>query len=116
MGGKWGAGVIIAARSDVAGDLLTRDHLAMNDLTAAQVLALSALGEGRPMTNAELSRTVADVGMHLGEDYAAETIQSLAAHGMAERTPAVSLGKYRITERGRAELADRTAHFHESED
>jgi DNA-binding PadR family transcriptional regulator len=85
----------------------------MTDLTAAQVLALSALGEGRPMTDDELARAVADLGMHLG-DYVTETIYSLAAHGMAERTPAVSLGKYRITERGRAELAARTAHFHES--
>lgn len=88
----------------------------MNDLTAAQVLALSALGDGRPMTDDELARAVADLGMHLDGDYVAVTIQSLAAHGMAERTPAVSLGKYRITERGRAELDARTAHFHESED
>ncbi len=76
----------------------------MSDLTAAQVLALSALGDGRPMTDAEMARAVADLGMHLDENYVAATIQSLAAHGMAERTPAVSLGKYRITERGRAEL------------
>ena len=88
----------------------------MTDLTAAQVLALSVLGEGRPMTEAELARAVADLGMHLDGNDATETIQSLAAHGMAERTPAVSLGKYRITERGRAELAAGTAHFHESED
>jgi len=87
----------------------------MTDLTAAQVLALAALGDGRPMTDAELARAVAEMGMHLG-DSVEETIQSLAAHGMAERTPAVSLGKYRITERGRAELTARTAHFHESED
>ena len=78
----------------------------MTDLTAAQVLALLALREGRPMTTAELARAVADMGMHLGGEYAAATVRSLTAQGMAERTPA-SLGKYRITAHGRAWL---TAH------
>ena len=57
----------------------------MTELTAAQVLALSALAEGRPMTTAELARAVADMGMHLGEDYAAATVQSLTEQGMAEQ-------------------------------
>jgi predicted deacylase len=60
--------------------------LTMTELTAAQVLALSALAEGRPMTTAELTRAVADMGMHLGEDYAAATVRSLTEQGMAERT------------------------------
>jgi hypothetical protein len=81
----------------------------MTELTAAQVLALSALVEGRPMTSAELARAVANMGMHLDSDYAAATVRSLAAQGMAERTPAASLGKYRITAQGRAWLAAHTS-------
>jgi hypothetical protein len=81
----------------------------MTDLTAAQVLALSALAEGRPMTTAELARAVADMGMHLGGEYAAATARSLVEQGMAERTPAASLGKYRITAHGRAWLTSHTA-------
>ena len=33
------------------------------------------------------------------------TVRSLAGQGLAERTPAASLGKYRITAEGRAWLA-----------
>lgn len=81
----------------------------MPELTAAQVLALSALAEGRPMTTAELARAVADIGMHLGGEHAAATVRSLAELGMAERTPAVSLGKYRITAHGQEWLTAHTS-------
>jgi hypothetical protein len=37
----------------------------MAELTAAEVLALSALMQGRPMTSAELAHSVSDMGMHL---------------------------------------------------
>jgi len=57
----------------------------------------------------ELARAVADMGMHLGEDYAAATVRSLTEQGMAERTPAASLGKYRITAHGRAWLTSHTS-------
>jgi DNA-binding MarR family transcriptional regulator len=80
----------------------------MTELTAVEVLALSAFMEGRPMTTAELSRSVSDMGMHLGYD-AAATVRSLAEAGLVERTPAASLGKFRITAQGRAWLASRTA-------
>jgi hypothetical protein len=73
-----------------------------------EVLALSALMEGRPMTSLELSHAVSDMGMHLDSDGAAVTVRSLVGAGMAERTPAASLGKYRITAQGRAWLASRT--------
>jgi DNA-binding PadR family transcriptional regulator len=79
------------------------DH-SMTNLTAAEVLALSALVEGRPMTSSELSRGVSDMGMNLDTGAAADVLRSLAATGMAERTPAASLGKYRITAQGRAWL------------
>ena len=92
-----------------SGPLWPEDDLTMTELTAAQVLALSALAEGRPMTTAELARAVADMGMHLGGEYAAATVRSLAEQGMAERTPAASLGKYRITAHGRAWLASHTS-------
>ena len=81
----------------------------MAELTAAEVLALSALMRGRPMTSAELAHSVSGMGMHLDLDDAAATIRSLTEEGMAERTPAASLGKYRITVQGRAWLASRTA-------
>lgn len=81
----------------------------MTELTAAEVLALSALMEGRPMTTVELSRSVSDMGMHLSSDDAATTVRSLVETGMAERTPAASLGKHRITVQGRAWIASRTA-------
>ena len=63
------------------------DNLNMAELTAVEVLALSALMEGRPMTSAELSRRVSDMGMHLNSDDAAVTLRSMAGMGMAERTP-----------------------------
>jgi hypothetical protein len=69
----------------------------MTELTAVEVLALSALMEGRPMTSIELSRAVSDMGMHLDSGGVAVTVRSLVGAGMAERTPAASLGKYRIT-------------------
>ena len=81
----------------------------MTELTAAEVLALSALMEGRPMTSIELSHSVSDMGMHLTSDDAAVVVWSLIETGMAERTPAAHLGKYRITTQGRAWLASRTA-------
>jgi predicted deacylase len=89
--------------------LRAEDDLTMTELTAAQVLELSALAEGRPMTTAELARAVADMGMHLGGEYAAATVRSLTEQGMAERTPAASLGKYRITAHGRAWLTSHTS-------
>jgi hypothetical protein len=81
----------------------------MTELTAAQVLALSALAEGRPLTTAELDHAVTDMGMHLGGEYAAATVRSLTELGMVERTPAASLGKYRITAHGRAWLSSHTS-------
>jgi len=91
------------------GPFRLEDDLTMTELTAAQVLVLSALAEGRPMTTAELARAVADMGMHLGGEYAAATVRSLTGQGMAERTPAASLGKYRITAHGRAWLTSHTS-------
>jgi hypothetical protein len=79
------------------------------DLTAGEVLALSALSERRPMTDGELSHAVSDMGMHLDSADAAATVRSLTEKGMAEPTPAASLGKYRITAQGRAWLLSRTA-------
>ena len=73
----------------------------MADLTAAEVQVLATLGGYHPMTVEDLARSVADAGMHLGNEVAA-VVQSLVGLGMAERTPAVSLGKYRITADGRA--------------
>jgi len=63
--------------ADATGPLRPEDDLAMTELTAAQVLALSALAAGRPMTTAELARAVADMGMHLGGEHAAATVRSL---------------------------------------
>jgi DNA-binding PadR family transcriptional regulator len=102
------AGRIIRS-ADATGPSRPEDDRTMAELTAAQVLALSALAEGRPMTAAELARAVADMGMHLGEEYAAATVRSLTVQGMAERTPAASLGKYRITAHGRAWLTSHTS-------
>jgi DNA-binding PadR family transcriptional regulator len=99
----------IVRRTDTTCLLRPEDDLTMTELTAAQVLALSALAEGRPMTTAELARAVADMGMHLGGEYAAATVRSLTEQGMAERTPAASLGKYRITAHGRAWLTSHTS-------
>jgi hypothetical protein len=82
------------------------------DLTAAQVLALCALAEGRPLTGRELSRVVADTGMHLKEADVTGTLSVLCGLGLAELTPARELGKYRPTERGRVWLAAHTAGLH----
>lgn len=95
--------------ADASGPFRPEDDLTMTGLTAAQVLALSTLAEGRPMTTAELARAVADMGMHLGGEYAAAAVRSLTEQGMAERTPAASLGKYRITAHGRAWLTSHTS-------
>jgi len=94
--------------ANASGPFRLEDDLTMTELTAAQVLALSALADGRPMTTAELARAVADMGMHLGGD-AAATVRSLTEQSMAERTPAASLGKYRITAHGRAWLTSHTS-------
>jgi predicted deacylase len=102
------AGSIIRP-ADAIGPFRPEDDLTMTELTAAQVLALSALAQGRPMTTAELARAVADMGMHLGGEYAAATVRSLTEQGMAERTPAASLGKYQITAHGRAWLTSHTS-------
>jgi hypothetical protein len=64
----------------------------MTDLAAVEVLALSALVQGRPMTSTELSHCVSDMGMHLDTGAAADVLRSLAGTGMAEQTPAASLG------------------------
>jgi hypothetical protein len=82
------------------------------ELTAAQVLALSALAGGRPLTCGELRRVVADMGMGLEEAYVAGTLSVLYGLGLAELTQARELGKYRPTERGRAWLAAHTADKH----
>ncbi|MGO8887235.1 MAG: hypothetical protein ACLP52_14765 [Streptosporangiaceae bacterium] len=79
----------------------------MADLTAAEVQTLAALADNHPMTVEELTRSVADAGMHLANDVAA-VVQSLVDMGMAEGTPAASLGKYRITADGRAWILART--------
>jgi hypothetical protein len=81
-------------------------------LTAAQVLALSALAEGRPLTVRELNRAVTDLGMHLEESYVTGMLSVLCGLGLAELTPARELGKYRPTERGRDWLAVHTAAGH----
>jgi DNA-binding MarR family transcriptional regulator len=104
MGGRLNGAAAAAQQRSGLGDDLT-----MAELTAAEVLALSALMRGRPMTSAELARSVSDMGMHLDLDDAAATIRSLTEEGLAERTPAASLGKYRITVQGRAWLTSRTA-------
>ena len=52
--------------TNASGPFRLEDDLTMTELTAAQVLALSALADGRPMTTAELAGAVADMGMHLG--------------------------------------------------
>jgi hypothetical protein len=79
----------------------------MTDLTAGEVQVLAALAD-RPMTVDGLARSVADTGMRLGGDEVA-VLQRLVGMGMAERTPAVSLGKYRITPEGRDWIRSRSA-------
>ena len=79
----------------------------MADLTAAEVQALAALAANHPMTVGELGRSIADSGMHLTDELPA-VVQSLVDMGLAERTPAASLGKYRITASGRAWMLART--------
>jgi hypothetical protein len=81
----------------------------MTEPTAVEVLALSALIKARPMTSAELSRCVSDMGMHLDSGAAEAVVRSLVGTGMAELTTATSLGKDRITAKGRTWLTSRTA-------
>jgi predicted transcriptional regulator len=73
----------------------------MTDLTADEVQALAALAVHHPMTVDELARSVADAGMHLGSDDVEAVLRRLVDMGMAERTPAAILGKYRATPEGR---------------
>jgi DNA-binding MarR family transcriptional regulator len=80
----------------------------MTDLTAAEVLALTALADHHPMTVDELARSMADAGMHLGGEVAA-VVKRLVNMGMAERTPAAMLGKYRVTPAGRVWIRARSA-------
>jgi DNA-binding MarR family transcriptional regulator len=82
--------------------------MAMADLTAAEVQALATLADHPPMTVEELGRSVADAGMHLGGEISL-IVRSLVEMGMAERTPAVHLGRYKITTAGRSWLSARTA-------
>jgi DNA-binding MarR family transcriptional regulator len=77
------------------------ENMSMADLTAAEVQALAAFADNNPMTVEELARAVADAGMYLANDVNA-VVQTLVDMGLAERTPAASLGKYRITADGRA--------------
>ena len=79
----------------------------MADLTAAEVQVLAAFADNNPMTAEEVARVVADSGMYLANEVNA-VIQTLVDMGLAERTPAVSLGKYRITADGRAWMLART--------
>ena len=78
----------------------------MADLTAAEVQALAALADNHPMTVEELARSLADAGMHVANEVPA-VVQSLVDIGVAERTPATNLGKYRITAEGRAWVLSR---------
>jgi len=78
-------------------------------LTAVQVLALSALADGRPLTSPELRRAIADMGMHLEEPHVAGALSVLCGLGLAEMTPARELGKYRPTGRGTEWLAGHIA-------
>jgi len=79
------------------------------ELTAVQVLALSALADGRPLTGRELSRAIAEMGMHVEEPQVAGTLSVLCGLALAEMTPARELGKYRLTERGKEWLAAHTS-------
>ena len=83
--------------------------MAMADLTAAEVQALAALADNHPMTVDELARSVSDAGMHLVTAQVTAVVQGLVDMGMAERTPAASLGKYRITTEGRDWILSRSA-------
>ncbi len=85
------------------------DNRIVPEPTAAEVLALSALAAGNPMTASEMQRAVADMGMYLDTAYVAAILYSLSERGLAEQTAAVSLGKFRSTAQGRAWLASRTA-------
>lgn len=80
----------------------------MTDLTAGEVQALAALAGHNPMTADELARAVTDVGMNLGGDGVATVLQRLVDVGLAERTPAASLGKYRATQEGRDWIRSRS--------
>jgi hypothetical protein len=100
-----------AAPADVTADRESRlaDNADMTELTAGEVMTLCALTDNRPKTVDELSRTLSDIGMHLGTHGTAGTVQSLTATGMIELTTAASLGKHRLTARGKAWLASHTA-------
>jgi hypothetical protein len=73
----------------------------MSDMMAAEVQVLAAMADHNPMTIDELSRVVADEGMHPGSQNVAVAVRSLVTGGMAEPTPAASLGRFRITAKGR---------------
>lgn len=79
----------------------------MADLTAAEIQALAALADNHPMTIEELARSVADVG-HVPRQRGQCGRSEPGRHGHGERTPAISLGKYRITANGRAWILART--------
>jgi DNA-binding MarR family transcriptional regulator len=81
----------------------------MTDLTAGEVHALAALADHHPMTVDELARFVADAGMYLDSEGVAAVLQQLVDMGMAERTPAAILGKYRATPEGRDWIRSRNA-------
>ncbi len=82
--------------------------MAMADLTAAEVQALAALADNHPRTVDELARSVPDAGMHLVTAEVTAVVQRLVDMDMAERTPAASLGKYRITTEGRDWILSRS--------
>lgn len=83
--------------------------MVMPNLTASEVQALAALADNHPMTVDGLVRSMADAGMYLGSDEVAALLRRLAGMGMAERTPAASLGKFRITPQGRDWIHARSA-------
>jgi DNA-binding MarR family transcriptional regulator len=89
-------------RSATLGEAELRENSNVTNLTAAEVQALGALADNHPMTHDELVRSVADRGMHLDSAEAAAAVRTLVGKGLAERTPAISLGKYRVTAKGRA--------------
>lgn len=76
----------------------------MTNLTAAETQALAALAAHNPMTLEELGRAVTDTGMHLGAGDLAAAVNNLTATGLAERTPAATLGRFRITAKGRQQI------------
>ncbi|MGH3411367.1 MAG: hypothetical protein ACRDRJ_54030 [Streptosporangiaceae bacterium] len=73
----------------------------MADLTATEVHVLATLMENRPMTMDELGRALADQQMFADLVALDATVRSLVEHGLVELTPAVHLGKHRLTAAGR---------------